>query len=507
MWLGMGMALMTALLLVRLIRAEEELMAEKKAMLSALAIMTIFWMGNGNILLQPNESLQAYLVLGPLIVALITLFKLKEPNLRTAVLVGRMLLMMACGVIATFSFGAGVAVFPVLVTMAIIYKASWRSIAIVGLAAAVVCGLYLYTYPAKNGLSPNQILESGFYVRVCRWLGAPLAAMLGANLLTQSAPTFSWEWTTNNTLTYFSSCLAAIALVYIAGILALVLSGRQRLSRLSFMLLGIGLFVVCVGILIELAREKFQGIFPKDIFENRYFVWSSLFWFCVAGLTICEYQSNRVWTKFSTVVGGVFVTLIILNNPCWARSVWQPLRANNDLEAQWLSVGIEPKNDPYKSKIFLKHVPVGVLTHDADRMKELHIPVFDANSRSITGLFSREFQVDGTLPVEVLEKKQNLIDQEPCLLIGALLPGRKVFEILDQSGQIRGLLAPSAQYRGVLGTLMNRPSQISYTGVLANYQEGESYYFRVFNSQARSLQKEKDLMGIDLKWGKLRAEQ
>lgn len=488
MWLGMGMALLTALLLVRLIHTDDKLTNRKKAMLSALAVMTIFWMGNGDVLFRSNESWQSYLVISPLILALMAIFNLREPNPPTPIFIGRILLIITCGVIATLSFGAGVVVLPALTGMAILNRSPRHSIAILGAVSITVCGLYLYTYPLTNNLSTHLLLESSFYVRVCRWLGAPLAAMLSDNLLVRIFFSPLPDWPSSNSLVYLTSSLAAAALIYMVFIAIAALAGKQ-LSRTTFTVLGTGLFVVGVGMTIELARAKLQLFNPQDIFSTRYFVWSSLFWFCIAGLPICNSQSSRWQTKIALETTGiVLAALIAMNNPFWASRVWQPMRNLYDLWAFTAYQNALPEDGIHGNLMKPKKFTLNDLMRAVEQMNELHIPVYDSKSYSPTDKVCGEVQRVNAPPIEVLRSLRNTPNQNPSILVGASLPCRGIFEVVDQSGQHRGLLVPTVQYRGVLDTLINRHSRVNYLGVLDSYQAGKTYYLKSSDLLARSLQ-------------------
>jgi hypothetical protein len=173
-----------------------------------------------------------------------------------------------CGVITTFSFGNGMAIWPALVAVAV-----WRKLSIRHLAAIVVSGtlsmaayfigMQSETEAARNALfSPLRLLWF-----IAAHVGSPIAQALGyQGQLPESA------------------LIAPTVIGILAVLVALVLGVRQLFCRLpmapdvSFRL-GVVFFVLGSSLLIALVRlDRWTPLAP------RYLVWSLLLWAALASL-------------------------------------------------------------------------------------------------------------------------------------------------------------------------------------------------------------------------------
>ncbi|MEF3082701.1 hypothetical protein V3391_10850 [Luteimonas sp. SMYT11W] len=278
------------------------------------AIVGLCWLGNARALAHAQESVHAYLVTLALVCG-VTLLARAPHDGRDAWRRG--LLASACGLVATFSFGSGVACFGAFLIVLWLRRASWRD-ALPILFSAGLAAVSL----AIAGVGDERIgfapLVQG--ERLLRWLAAPslyaawpvldpeIAARLPlAPLRAVVLPVA--EGISNVTGPAHVARWPHLLTGVLGAAWLLVASIRCRCAPTAPVVVGLGVawFAVGVGGLIALARLGYFELYPEQLLASRYVVWSSLFW---AGLAYATISRAR-----SATVSGVAIVLALVLMP------------------------------------------------------------------------------------------------------------------------------------------------------------------------------------------------
>ena len=312
-----GIALLLATLAV-LWRPLARLTPLARAAAYLWAIIGLCWLGNARALAHAQESVHAYLVTLALVCGAALLAGAPRDR-RDAW--GRGLLAGGCGLVATFSFGSGVACFGAFLIVLWLRRASWRD-AVPVLACAALAALSL----AIAGVGDERIQLAPLVQgeRLLRWLAAPslyaawplldpeIAARLplaplraivlpvaeGISGVTGPAHVARWPH-------LLTGAFGAVWLVFA--------SIRCRHAPTPPVVTGLGVawFAVGVGGLIALARLGYFELYPEQLLASRYVVWSSLFW---AGLVYAWIAGAR---STATPLIAIVVAVLLIPSQLW----------------------------------------------------------------------------------------------------------------------------------------------------------------------------------------------
>ncbi len=281
------------------------------------AVVGVCWLGNARALVHAQESVHAYLV--TLTLALGVGLLAARP--RTAVPPWRGWLAGACGLVATFSFGSGIACFGAFGVVLWLRRATWRDAAPVLVCAAAAVGLAVVAGVDGQRIGFAPMVQAD---RLLRWLAAPslyaawplldpgiaarlplapvrgIAVAVSEGIAAVTGPALTARWPH-----LLTGALGAAWL--------LVASLRCRRAPVVPVVAGLGIawFAVGVGALIALARLDYFTSFPDQLLATRYVVWSSLFW---AGLAYAAVAGARTATG---PVAALVVAALLLPSQLW----------------------------------------------------------------------------------------------------------------------------------------------------------------------------------------------
>jgi hypothetical protein len=254
-----------------------------------MAVLGVFWLGNARDLMHGNELLNIYVVTACTVLALLAVRAAarSRPLLWTAV-AG------VLAMLATFSFGSGIAAFAAVLVAAFVLRLPAR-----GFAAPVALLLFaLVAYlatPGQGGLGAAPALRplenAGVLLRWLAspwfhgWLGFADPAMLAwgpgdtaiERVLDGSAKAIATllggNWKFHAGLAIGGAGLVGYALA--------VVSARRRASPppwLEVLALGVAGLGLGVGAIIAIARLGYFDQFPGQVMADRYLPWPCLFW-------------------------------------------------------------------------------------------------------------------------------------------------------------------------------------------------------------------------------------
>ena len=290
-----------------------------KVVSSLVVVVGTFWMGRANIIASGGYDCIASLLMVGAELAFICLPSMGASLTRfwlvtVAVVTG--------GVIASFSFGAGLATWPVLLLLGWCLRLPWRSFCVL-LIAAIAVAITFALLPPHSSLPPAlyspSISTSGVSIglaRLCRSMSAPIfhavSGWYAKPLPAEVLRSFLALWSGAATL---AAALLAITFTMI----------RRDLAKSSLELIGIALvtFNLVAMVLVVIMRVEHFRALPFDILSPRYFFHTSLFW---AGLLLVAVQraGSRQWARWPVYLLVIVTSLLIF-----------PSHYKGGLESRW----------------------------------------------------------------------------------------------------------------------------------------------------------------------------
>ncbi len=287
--------------------------SQRRAAIFAVAL-GVFWLGNERVLTHSSESIHAYMVT----LFAFTAIVLAACEMRTGES-RRIALASACAVLATFSFGSGIATFPALLFVLGLRQASVRSwiIVIFFLGLALVGYVFGKLDATTSTIRLEPVAQGQVWLH---WLAAPfvyvfwplldsdIAARLPSGALRESASLVAGTWT--SVFGSIRDTRMPQIMIGLTGICAFSLlswrafrdsgstAGGQRVA------LGIAMFALAVGGAVVLSRLDYFDEFPGQIQATRYLVWSSLFWSGLLTAALLQLRSPRkaAWAALAVAV-------------------------------------------------------------------------------------------------------------------------------------------------------------------------------------------------------------
>ena len=289
----LALAAVTAVWLAAL--RSPQLSAGQRCAGAAVAAIAVFWLANARMLLHGNESVHAYLVVLMAVVATALVWRSAGrprglPSL---------LLAMACGMVATCSFGPGVAVPCLVVLLALLFGAGWRDALIVAVFGFLLLYAYTHWLPGADGVRSSIAVRGLDNLRVMAlWMNSPWIS-LGLGALTpgfapEAATAVDGSWvalpwqllarrlspgTAYGVLLLICSALGLFALLStMRSSLRLMGARRSRISPLFVTGIGLAWFGLGVTVLISLSRLTYFDEHPGEVLADRYLLWPCLLW-------------------------------------------------------------------------------------------------------------------------------------------------------------------------------------------------------------------------------------
>lgn len=389
MWLGIAIALLCCVFLIRTAYLSAGLTSQQKIVLSGLALMTILHTANGRLLFYANDSVHSYLVLLPLLIGIWLIFRQAEPNIKTALPESKLLLLLVClGTLAVFSFGTGAVVLPTFCVALLLAHKSLSVTVKLALYTVLITLVYLYLLPSRT--IPNSAeLESPLITWVAyvpKIMSAPLAAMVDNNFAVQRLTEPLAATVRELTESVFGPILFVAAFVYLTFLTLGILFDRTKASSTEGYYLSLAISMVAVGVLISFARKTLVHYYPENTTDSRFFVWSSFFWLCFVSLLYLRLgrSKNQFARMNASMVAAFFILLLLASSTApkikenlrtdHLRALDSTLRASMGIHAgYWEFLGIRAKQialvaegfrarnvpllDSFSDRIYLQQFP------------------------------------------------------------------------------------------------------------------------------------------------------
>lgn len=308
--LGTALAGLTWILLAWSLLRERAWPWPRRLTALATVSLALLWLCNARMWLHGNESVHIYMVMSALMIGTWATWRASASNgLRWMVLAA------VCASAATFSFGAGIVVFPVLFLIAVLLGV--RKWALLPLPLALGACLFLYLVVLPNNVSVQdslRVMPIENFLLASRWLASPWVQAwlgLGAHL-----PLQGWAYdamqgsvagrllaSTASTIAPSGAVASSLPTVigaagYVFMLWTLVLAWRRRASLpvSAWLALALILFGAGISVLISVARFEYFSSQPAQIFAERYVVWPCLFWGGLAMFAIAL-PSHAGWQR------------------------------------------------------------------------------------------------------------------------------------------------------------------------------------------------------------------
>ncbi|HEY2395838.1 MAG TPA: hypothetical protein VGH81_07685 [Rudaea sp.] len=295
---GTLFALVAVVLLVQVIWSDRSIARPTRMACLLAAVLGVYWLGNLRALAQSGDSVHVYLILTCLAVALLLLLRSNAGGIATRDLLGAS----SCCVVATFSFGTGIATFAAVLAVLFVRRAPPRQWLLVVLVGALTLAAYFALPQASaryapvsldTALTSLRLLGATFVYLFWPLLDPAAAASSPAPLRTMLLATAN-AWTAQfgeiRHAVFPQAAFGAVALV-LAAVFGLRLrraaSRRERAAGLGF---ALACFGIALALLVALARADYFSIYDDQIIAPRYLPWWSLCW---AGLLIAAFAQMR----------------------------------------------------------------------------------------------------------------------------------------------------------------------------------------------------------------------
>lgn len=313
---GAALALASFSVVARALRESRADSAHYWAMLCSVAL-SIFWLGNQRTLAHGNESLHAYLITLCLAMGLQVLGRNTLKSTLGAA---------ALAMLATLSFGTGIATFAAFAAVLWLQRAGWRLWLVLAIGALLSGWLLL---AGNSGGSTLQWAPAVQAPLLLRWLAAPflhlawpafhadaaaqVPTVLGPMLVQPFAQRWENLFGATDTATW---PWLGIGVAGVLWFLRLLIRARTQSEcpRVVIIALGMAAFGLTAGGVIVAARTDYFTIaYPGQLMAARYLVWSSLFW---GGLLLATVGVSTRRARAAGIVA--LIAVLTLPSQMWA---------------------------------------------------------------------------------------------------------------------------------------------------------------------------------------------
>lgn len=250
-----------------------------QAAAACLVASLMLWNANDRMFVHSNESAHVFIVTLFVVAAVVAAIAAAESR-RT----GLWAVAVACSVLATMSFGTGLACFGAIFVVALLHRARVLVLAAIGAAAAITLAVYLYALPGADGVR-NVVGTTTFSAAVlfsAMRLGAALAELANAKA--------------------FAGIIGGIACVVLVAAVAFRFARGARFTRLQVFSLALLAFGVGANLLIVGSRAAYFFVYPDQVFADRYLYWSCMLWMAVGLFALASLREGSPRAQRTAVV-------------------------------------------------------------------------------------------------------------------------------------------------------------------------------------------------------------
>ncbi|MBK9243825.1 MAG: hypothetical protein IPM30_03045 [Burkholderiales bacterium] len=334
-WLaGLSFAVAAVLVGWRIVLRDRAIGRSSQAAAAATLAVAVFWLANSRMLMHPNESVHTYLITLMAVVAAAMGARLAGGGSRIG---AEIAVASVCCFIATFAFGAGIALFVAFALALVIARAHWANVVFVCAALAVTLAVY-FALPGGEGVSGVLQVRPLANARVAaQWLASPVMYLLLPFVDGNQSGALPFEplrrlagWTSAAYAVLFGDVWTSVvpqALVGGAGIVMLFMHSfsawqQRAMTATRFTGCVLAWFGLGVAGVVALSRVGYFEVHPAQIYASRYLPWACLFW---AGLGLIALgrplvegsRAGRVKRPWVVAAVAVIAAAALAGNASW----------------------------------------------------------------------------------------------------------------------------------------------------------------------------------------------
>jgi hypothetical protein len=477
-FVGMILLFCTAILLLVPLWRDKTVGFTAKLVGTLVVIVGNFWMGRASIMTVGGSLCLTSLAIGG---ALLAFLWLPITRIESARFLKAWFIVIGSAFVASFSFGAGLAVWPTLLLLGWSLRLPWRSLAVL-LAGGFTAILVYVLLPGDSGQTSwrtlSQLLTGGMGIqRLCGLLGAPFPFAISNELA----------------FSLLSLTCGALGLVF-AGLAVVPRVIRRDLgrSKLELISLALVIFDLLVMVIIIVGRDDNFRETPSEVSAPRYFFWSSLFW---AGLLLFAIQRAEPtkWLRWPVFLIALTIPIVAFPSHYREGVSWRKVNILAESCAASLINGVRDANETDIIKELFG--PPELVYRVAAQLRAQRLDMFadglqDWIGLPETSLFAgrhKSERLKGKCHVDGLVQCEN--GAFAAKVTGWLKPGHampRTLVIVDPTGVIRGVARSHQQL--TRHWMINKPiSEIFYRGkfqdsrffsYITNYDAGLRYAVR-----------------------------
>jgi hypothetical protein len=276
-----------------------------KIIATFVVIAGSFWAPRSHITASGGFNVICSLVMVGALVAILALPKMGANSARTW---SATVIVVFAAFVASFSFGAGLAIWPTLLFLIWSLRLQRRSLVAVGIAALVTMVIYQQLPPRSEDYRAIQAVAStgpSLVPMLCRLAGGPF--FYAAEGWHQRP--FSAEEAHSSVLSLWCGG-AGVAIAVVAIVLAMI---RRDLAKSSFKFIGMALLTfnfIAMALAVAVNRVRGPG-FEFEFLSPRYLFWSTLFWTGLLLVAIQRVESQH-WLRWPVYLVALALPILAL---------------------------------------------------------------------------------------------------------------------------------------------------------------------------------------------------
>jgi hypothetical protein len=478
-WIGLLLMIGTVALLLVPVWRDKTVGFNERMIGTLVIVLGNFWMGRALITTSGVFNSVHYLTTLPVALAFLWLVKMGPDSAhfwRAAIIV------LLSALVATFSYGTGVAVWPALLLLAWASRLSARSIVLL-LTGAIIATIGVALLPSpQDNTEPSFMTQSplgsvfNLLGWLCRLTGSPIAYAIAG-------------WYPQSALHEITKYSAISLWAGVAGLLLTLLTATPTLLRrraatggCRFTGLALMSFNLFVLILIIFGRRQVFREYAIALGTPRYMFWSTLFW---SGLLLTIIDHSQKWRYFRWPILWLILTIPVFLFPLHYRFAlhYRYIRCLSDEAATSLINGVQDSKQvailshPYPPELIYSVAPL-LRKHRLDMFAE---GLQDWIGQPLDTIFhgrSRRAELKGSLRVQQLVENDKEVPA--ARIIGtASTPsasGPEQLVITNPSGTVCGIARVCATPRGLSQILYGgKFARRSFFGYIRNYDPNCQY--------------------------------
>jgi hypothetical protein len=471
---GLALLFITASLLLTPIWRDETIGLTAKIVATLVVTVGNFWMGRASITALGGFNCQNSLATGGAALAFLLLPKMCAGPRR---LLARTLIVVCAGFIASFSFAAGLAIWPTMLLLAWCLRLPRYSVGLLAVAGLTAAVIFVLLPPVHEDLQTTpQLLPPVAYIAAVAWLCPLIGSPFSYAVSTWWPDKLSRQLVESPGLALY---VGAIGLVLaVLAVAPQIIHRNAQKSRLEFIGMALIVFTLFALLLVAAGRSGFRPLFST--LAPRYLFWSTLFW---TGLLLVAIQRAESKKWFHWPVYAVALALPLLVFPRHYEGGLGRRNARRAAEFAATSLVNGVRDDQQTRSLF---VNTGQVYHVAERLRARRLDMFADRLQDWIGVSEASLfggrhgreelrgkaRVDALVPCDNGAPAARIVGQASTH--GDLIP--KTLVIVDPAGVVRGVARSAPISRFINRTFY----QSKFTDI-----DGFLGYIRDYNPQLK----------------------